>query len=320
MMLRGPLSLLCLLTVTSTVGGPGPGAPTPPLDAPGPARSPTDPPVRPLPFFYDLYTLRGDAGGTTVVAAFAVPVERLERQRVDDEVLYRFDVTLVLSDTVLGSVSRTDDSVFVGVPHPLPGEHLLHTHIEVQAPPSRSTLQRVVMTDASTPGIGQLYGSGFPIPDYSGTDLMLSDIVLGDPRAETGWRRGDVTLALLPTSQLPGSSFDVYYEVYNLPPGNRYSTEITIERAADARREGDGDPVRTRFTGESEAGPDGSLHELRRVDASLDRGRYLLTVTVTDVDTGRTTRKSRPFNVRGFGRGATMVPALPRGGKARPIA
>lgn len=46
--------------------------------------------ARPLPFFYDLYTFRGEHGGTTVVAAFAVPVERLEREREDGEVRYRF--------------------------------------------------------------------------------------------------------------------------------------------------------------------------------------------------------------------------------------
>ena len=48
-------------------------------------------------------------------------------------------VTLVLADTAVRSVFRTDDSVFVRLPRPLPGEHLLFTHIEVQAPPSGST-------------------------------------------------------------------------------------------------------------------------------------------------------------------------------------
>ena len=33
--------------------------------------------------------------------------------------------------------------------------------------------------DATTPGVGQLYSSPFPIPDYSGDHLMLSDIALG---------------------------------------------------------------------------------------------------------------------------------------------
>lgn len=99
--------------------------------------------VRPLPFFYDLYTFRGDARTTTIVAAFAVPVRRLERESRDREVRYRFDVTLVLADTALRSVSRTDDSVFVVAPRALSGDHLLHTHIEVRAPPSHTTLQQV---------------------------------------------------------------------------------------------------------------------------------------------------------------------------------
>jgi hypothetical protein len=267
---------------------------------------------RPLPFFYDLYTFRGDGGSTTVIAAFAVPVKRLHSER-HRGVRYRFDVTLVLADTALRSVSRSDDSVYVSVPRPLAGDHLLYTHVELQAQPSLSTLHRVIMTDATTPGIGQLYSSPFPIPDYTGTHLMLSDIALGQPGAEAGWTRGDVTLALLPTSQFPESSFDVYYEIYNLPFGNRYSTDITIEPVDEsgAARLDEGNTVGTRFSGESAAGPDGSLPELRRVDASLDKGRHRLTVTVTDEVTGQTAKRSRTLQVRGWGRGATLVPALP---------
>ncbi|NIQ56596.1 MAG: hypothetical protein GWN02_20515, partial [Gemmatimonadetes bacterium] len=108
-------------------------------------------------------------------------------------------------------------------------DHLLYTHIQVRAAPSPHTVQRVVMTEATIPGVGQLYHAPFPIPDYRGDRLMLSDIALGQPAAAgAGWKRGDITLALLPTSQFPASSFDVYYEVYNLPVGHRYSTEITV--------------------------------------------------------------------------------------------
>lgn len=279
------------------------------------AAVPAGGPVRPLPFFYDLYTFRGQGGATTVVAAFAVPAGRLERDSRDGDVFYRFDVTLVLADTALKSVSRTDDSVVVAMPRSLSGDHLLHTHIEVQAPPSAATLQRVIMTDASTPGIGQLYGGAFPIPDYGGAGLMLSDIALGEPGAEGGWRRGEVTLALLPTSQFPEGSFEVYYEIYNLPPEHRYSTEIAVEALdqTGAAREREGDAVRTRFDGRSTSGPEATLGELRRVDTSLPKGRYRLTVTVTDQDTGETATRSRPFQVRGGSRRATLVPALPRG-------
>ena len=302
-MLRSLGPLLLALSTTSAVGAPGP----------------IDPP-RPLPFSYDLYTFRGTANRTAVVASFAVPIGELERAKEDSDFHYRFDVTLVLADTALRSVYRTDDSVYVRVPRPLAGAHLLHTHIELEAPPSLTTIQRVIMTDASTPGIGQLYSTPFPVPDYSGDELMLSDIALGVPDSRGGLRRGDVTVALLPTSQFSAGSFDLYYEVYNLPTGDRYTTEISIEAVEedDTPKAGAGSPVGTRFTGESATSPDGSLSEMRRVDTALERGRYRLTVTVTDDDSGKSAKRSRFFDVRGRGRGATLVPALPRrGGPSR---
>lgn len=314
------VSILCVLTAASAAGAPESSESH--RHASGrlvPDTQQSDAPVlvdaRPLPFFYDLYSFRGDdRGSTAIVAAFAVPAGRLERELVDREVRYRFDVTLVLADTALRTVFRTDDSVFVSLPRPLAGEHLLYTHIEVQARPSGSTQQRVIVTDATTPGIGQLYATYFPIPDYTGSHLMLSDIAMGQPGAETGWERGDVTLALLPTSQFPGASFDLYYEIYNLPAGNAYTTEIAIEPVAESGRPGGGggDPVRLRFSGESTARPDGSLQELRHVDASVARGLHRITVTVTDQKTGQTASRSRLLQVREPGRGATMVAALPR--------
>lgn len=268
----------------------------------------------PLPFFYDFYTFRGAGGGTLVVAAVAVEAGELKREREAGEVRYRFDVSVVLADTALRSVTRTDDSVFVAARRALPGEHLLFTQLEVETRPSSSTVQRVIMTDATRPGIGQLYDSAFPIPDYSGSELMISDIALGKPGAEAGWRRGDVTLALLPTSQFPRSAFEVYYEVYNLPPGHRYTTELVVQPGGEDGEDGEEgeEPVRLRFSGEAEDGVDGALQELRRVEAYLPRGAYRLTVMLTNEETGETARRSRTFQVRGWEPGATLVAALPR--------
>jgi hypothetical protein len=266
----------------------------------------------PLPFYYDLYTFRGHARTTTIVAAFAVPAGRLAKEGVDGGVQYRFDVTLVLADTALRAVSRTDDSVFVGPTRPLADKHMLYTHIEVQAPPSASTLQRVIMSDATVPGVGQLYGSAFPIPDYSGNELMLSDIAFGQPGATAGWTRGDITLALLPTSRFPSSAFDVYYEIYNLPREHPYITEIAVQPVDETgTRLEDTRPVTIRFGGKSTAGPDDALPELRRVETSLSKGRHRITVTVTDVQTGVSARRARVFEVHGWERGATLVAARP---------
>jgi hypothetical protein len=272
-------------------------------------------PLGPVPFHYDLYTFRGDHGGTTdVVAAFAVPAGNLQREDHAGRTRYRFDVTLVLSDTVLGSLSRTDDSVFVALARPLAGEHLLHTHIQVGAAPSESTVQRVILSDATTPGMGQLYSTPYVIPDYSGSGLMLSDVAFALPGAQGGWTRGDVSLALLPTSQFPQGSFEIYYEIYNLPGATRYATEVAVERVADPRGQPPEArlPVQARFTGEAATLADGSVRELRRVDATLPRGSYRLTVTVTDLERGASATRSRIFQVRGWLPGTTLVRALRR--------
>ena len=268
-----------------------------------------------LPFYYDLYTFRGEGGGTDVVAAFAVPAGELEWESTGDGVRYRFDVTLVLADTVRRTVTRTDDSVFVSLARPLRGKHLLYTQIEVGARPSRHTVRRVLMSEATVPGVGQLYHAPFSIPDYRGDSLMISDIALGQPAVTAhGWHRGDVSLALLPTTQFPASSFDVYYEVYNLPEGHGYTTEIRVERIAAAGGAADAaweDPVALRFSGTADPGRDGTLEELRRVDAAMDHGHYRLTVVITDEATGASARRSREFHVRGWHGGATLVAAHP---------
>lgn len=267
----------------------------------------------PLPFEYDLYTFRGEEGQTRVVAAFAVSAGELHRDEEDGLNRYRFDVSFIVTDTALQTVVRTDDSVFVGTPGSLDGDHLLHTYVELDAPPSPDTQQRVIMTDASTPGVGQLYQSPFRIPDYGGDELLLSDIALGLPDVDHGWERGSAALALLPTRLFPESAFDVYYEIYNLPGDHAYATEISIRVLTGGPEDEEGAPaVRTVFTGRSAPGGDGALGELRRVESALPQGAYRLTVTVTDEDTGEVAQQSREFQVRGWRAGTTLVPALPR--------
>jgi len=316
LMSAGPVHLLWMLTAISAGGlgsdvasrGPGPSEVLVALPSTDIGRGS----VRPLPFFYDLYTFRAEGGRTTVVAAFAVEAGELKTERVGDNNRYRFSVTLLLADTVLRSVTNRHDRVFEDLPRRVRDEHLLCTNIEVQAPPSSTIRQSVFMIDATESGIGQLYWKYIRIPDYSGTALMLSDVSLGLPDAQIGWERGGATLALLPTSQIPSREFDVYYEIYNLPAGNPYTTEITVERVADSSSETaeDREPIRLRFAGESTAAADGPLPEVRRVGPRFAKGSYRITVTIDDLTTGKTASRSRTFEVRTSGRGVTMVPSV----------
>jgi hypothetical protein len=269
--------------------------------------------ARPLPFLYDIYTFRGE-GGTVVVASYAVEAGELERESHEGQVRYRFDVSLVLTDTLRRTVLGRHDSVYVDGARPLPADHLLFTAIELQAPPSATVLQRVYMYNATLPGIGQFYTAGVPVPDYGGSDFMLSDIALGQPDAANGWRRGDAVVALLPTRQFPGSAFQVYYEVYNLPRDHDLRTEIAVtEVPGDELEPGpEVEPMaRLRFDSEAPSGGRVVLQQMRRVESSLGRGRYRITVTVTDLHSGRVASRSRYFEVHAGRRAATMVPALP---------
>lgn len=254
--------------------------------------------TRELPFFFDLYTFRGDAGRTSVVAAVAVPFEKLTRHAND----YRLDVSLILADTASRRVIRQDDSLSLAARSVKPDD-LFRLHVEVAAPPSNSTVQRVIVSDPSEPGVGQLYGGPFRIPDYSGTKLMLSDLVLAEPVAEGRWHRGDVALALVPTGFFRGGSFNIFYEIYNIATNAKFVTEIEIE----ALRESAGDKIKGLFAGkgkmtlrfESEAvnARDGVLQELRRVDAPLPAGSYRMSVTVKNLETQETAKAEREFAV-----------------------
>jgi GWxTD domain-containing protein len=258
--------------------------------------------VKDLPFYFDLYTFRGDEGRTNVVAAVAVPVEKLQKTDAANNPAYRVDLSLILVDTASRKVIRQDDSVALGTTRAFRGDDLFRMHVEVAVPPSRTTLQRVIVSDPSEPGIGQLYGGPFLIPDYSPGKLMMSDIVLAEPRVEGRWHRGNVKLALVPTGRFKGGSFKVFYELYNIEKNSAYTTEIEIEpiqRSPGQRFKdlfGTKSKISLKFDGVAMDVQNGALQELRQVEAPLPEGRYRMRITVRNAN-GETVRGERIFVV-----------------------
>ncbi len=255
-----------------------------------------------LPFYFDLYTFRGEQGRTNVVAAVAVPVEKLQKSAATLNPSYRVDLSLILVDTAARRVVRQDDSVALATTRAFKNDDLFRMHVEVAVPPSRTTLQRVIVSDPSEPGIGQLYGGPFLIPDYSTGKLMMSDIVLAEPRVEGRWHRGNVALALVPTGRFKGGSFRVFYEIYNIEDNSAYSTEIEIEpiqRSAGQRIKelfGSKSKISLKFDGVALDVKDGVLQELRQVEAPLSPGRYRMRITVKNAN-GETVKGERLFVV-----------------------
>ena len=255
-----------------------------------------------LPFYFDLYTFRGEEGRTNVVAAVAVPVEKLQKREIAMNPAYRVDLSLILVDTASRKVIRQDDSVALAATRAFKNDDLFRMHVEVAVPPSRTTLQRVIVSDPSEPGIGQLYGGPFPIPDYGTGKLMMSDIVLAEPRVEGRWHRGDVKLALVPTGRFKGGSFRAFYELYNIPDNTAYSTEIEIEpiqKSAGQKLKslfGGKSKISLKFDGVALDVKNNTLQELRQVEAQLGSGRYRMRVTVR-LESGETVKGERVFVV-----------------------
>lgn len=256
-----------------------------------------------LPFFFDLYTFRALEGRTSVVAAVAVPREKLNLSAVAANPAYRIDLSLILVDTLSRHVVRQDDSVRLASQRAVGNDDLFRLHVEIAVPPSRSTVQRVIVSDPSEPGVGQLYGGPFPIPDYSGTKLMLSDIVLAEPSVQGRWHRGAVALALVPTRYFRGGSFNVFYEIYNINKDDRYSTEIEIEEIRKSAGQklkglfGGKNSMKISFDGIAATAANGTLQELRRVDAPLSAGTYRMRVMVKNLENGEVTRGEQTFSV-----------------------
>ena len=255
-----------------------------------------------LPFYFDLYTFRGVEGRTNVVAAVAVPVEKLQKSEAANNPAYRVDLSLILVDTAARKVIRQDDTIALATTRAFRNDDLFRMHVEVAVPPSSTTLQRVIVSDPSEPGIGQLYGGPFPIPDYSPGKLMMSDIVLAEPKVEGKWKRGNVALALVPTGRFKGGSFKVFYELYNIAKNTAYSTEIEIEpiqRSTGQRIKelfGSKSRISLKFDGVAVDVDNGALQELRQVEAPLPVGRYRMRITVRTAD-GQIVKGERIFAV-----------------------
>ncbi|MGQ0563108.1 MAG: hypothetical protein ACT443_14690, partial [Gemmatimonadota bacterium] len=154
----------------------------------------------------------------------------------------------------------------------------------------------VRFTIAASEQLGATAGGAISIPDYAGRGFMMSDLLFAAPEAGP-FVRGRARLALVPPRQFrQNQPFRVFYELYNLPAGGRYTTEITFTteepnpfaRLFKGKR-------KTRVSFESEAAPGDVVQELRTLVPEVEPGRVLVTVTVSAA--GASTSKSESIRI-----------------------
>ncbi|HEY0306126.1 MAG TPA: GWxTD domain-containing protein, partial [Longimicrobiales bacterium] len=228
-----------------------------------------------LTLFHDFATFRGPRGCTDVVYSVAAPAAR-------------YHLMLAVADTFTWDAQTIDTTVTGTVRS---GEYLRATGVFCTTPDFNSYVRLTATVDSM---MGVTGGGQLEIPDYSGSGLMMSDILVAG--AQPGpFVRGDAHLSLVPPRQFrEGESFRVFYELYNLPAGRQYRTEIkltTTESNFFARMFKGRTTTTVTFEGNAE-GRD-VVQELRTIVPQVEAGEAELQVTVTDLVTGEKARKKK---------------------------
>lgn len=262
--------------------------------------------AEPLDYYYDLFGLRAADQRTEITAAFAVPGSAVTGREVDGRLIYAFDVSLILIDTLHSRVERQDTTLRFWSARPLRADENIRFHLKLTTAPSTTFTHRVVVRSLDETRAGNVYGGGLEVLDYGVPRLQVSDLVLADSTFSGTWQHDGVQLSLLPPRRLiEDRPFSLFYEIYNLPAGDPYRTELVVERTGgrgawgSVKRlfGGDAAAVRLNFEGVSAANVSGTQQELRRVRTSLDPGRYRLQVTTTNLRTGERATRDKLFLV-----------------------
>lgn len=223
---------------------------------------------KPLTFFHDFATFRGANNRCTdVVYSVAAPSSS-------------YKLTLAVADTFVWETQSIDTIVTGNV---TAGEYLRATGVFCMTPDYNAYVRLSASADSMT---GVTAGGDLRIPDYSESGLKISSMLFAG--TEDGpFVRGKARLSLVPPNQFrEDEAFRIFYELYNLPAGRAYRTEITLTTT-------DGNlvsrlfkgKISTRVTFEGVAEGRDVVQELRTVIPQIEPGEAEVVVKVTDLST-----------------------------------
>jgi hypothetical protein len=257
----------------------------------------------PLPASYDIYTFRGAHGNTDIVAAIAVQADHLRPLVLTNgDRLYAVNTAVIVFDTASRTVFRRDTAIEAHAVDIASRGSILLGNLEISATPAPGMVHRLSVADAYAPKRGRLYAGPLTVPDFSGDTLMMSDLVLAAPDSTGSFNRDAVSLTLVPWQVFPHGDFRLFYELYNVSPGNTYTTELVMERTASSTL----GAIRSIFHRKpsvslqfSDVAPIAgtTIQQVRNVKASPEPGDYRLTVRITDNRTGQKIERVRPVTI-----------------------
>jgi hypothetical protein len=252
---------------------------------------------------YDIFSFRGDHGWTDLVATIGIQAAELKaRPGSGGGTDYAASTSVIVVDTATRDVFRKDTVIAGHAAAIADRGSILIGAVTLSALPAPGAVHRLAITDEVDDARGQVYGGPLKVPDYAGDTLMISDIVLAKANTGGSFNRGDVSLSLVPWQAFERGEFRIFYEIYNASPGERYTTELLLERAgggvggAISKLFGNRTAVKLRF--DDVAPQQGRvIQQVRDAQADPNPGDYRLTVTITDQRTGQKVTRVRPVTV-----------------------
>ena len=221
---------------------------------------------------------------------FAVPTSRLTARQADGGKRYDLRLRLTaVSDA--GEVVLALDTLrtLVAPVAPFDGQFVTWL-MELAMPAGTYDVRAALMRpDAAAGGFREWKGVTF---GTTASAPGLSDLILARERNGLTWQNGGDRVELNPLDAYEeGGDALVYYEAYNLVPGRRYQTTLTLAASDDE----DDDGVTLTFT---ETAVSTAQHFRRGIGLEqLDDGPHRLTVTLTDLESGAETKRVRALRI-----------------------
>ena len=274
------------------------------------AESPRPPFPVPVPAFFDFFAFRGPDGRTELIAAVVVPVEENGARPIDVLVTIADETGgVVRRESATGRVRTAVERTIVS-----DGDGWGVTYASMEMAPTERATFRVLVRDPEDTDQGALYAGAIAVPAYAEARPAISDILVTGSGPAT-WSRGSTRLFLLPARAfVPGSTVALFYELYDVPAGTTYRTELEVTPVQESVGSrlwraitGSGE-VRLRFDAELPA-DGGAVHqELRSLTLPVDEGRYRLRVRIT-TSTGATMEETRDIVIAADAAAASGAPA-----------
>lgn len=241
--------------------------------------------ARDLPLRYQLLAVGRSSQGTLVHFVWAVPAAPLP---ADTSAAGRITYPVRVRASIL---TGTGDPVSSGDIELRPSGSVsgwIGGNVTLPSTPG-SRFARLAISAGDSLGVVTA-GDSLHIPRGGQRGPVLSDLVLGRAGGPVWMPTPRDTVYFNPfRSFASGETLRLYYEIYGLPAGSDYQTELTI------RRKGHKEDVRIRFDEISGGGVDRAARAV-----GLDRlkpGDYLLRVRITD-SSGRAAQAESAFTVR----------------------